>query len=134
VNESATHSNSKRKHKGVRGLLGYPSRILTNKEERGAIAQARQGQLSKRISCVRIKQEKLRLVKSPKRDFDTVLRVKGPRSQKNKGVECKIRRGTGARRATANQCGQGERGEAGPGRRCVCSGGWLFNNRPTADR
>jgi hypothetical protein len=47
VNESAKHS--KRKRKGVSGLLGYPSRILTNKEERGAIARARQGRLSKRI-------------------------------------------------------------------------------------
>jgi hypothetical protein len=47
VNESATHS--KKKQKGVRGLPGYPYRVLTNKEERRAIARARQGQLSKRI-------------------------------------------------------------------------------------
>jgi hypothetical protein len=50
VNESATHSE--RKRKGVRDLLGYPSKLLTNEEEKKAITRARQGQLSKtNIMC-----------------------------------------------------------------------------------
>jgi hypothetical protein len=119
VDESTVHG--KDEWKRIVGLRACSQRSQTDKKEKGAAREySKRNLIGTTKRCLRIGQERQKLVKSPNRDVD---RFSGHKTTKhhNKGREGKVRRGTSARWATANQCGQGGRGKLGVEPLSVCN-------------